>query len=323
MTTSALGKHLTPWLAWWLSGMREAWERLPKPAALTSKPDIFLAPSGHVLSYAGGQWTQATPPHAAARGRLLAEDDVLLRRIRLPVLKAEELQQAIELEARSSSPFPWASTLYGYSLAHAPDGLLDIEIALTRRRTDLEGSLPLYAQGATGPIPMGHAPTQPLSPWYRDGWTLILLGALALVALVGILTPTLLMRADVRTGNEVLAHLHAVTAPLQAQRDELLRLQQDLEQIQAYARNHPIPLALLDDITRAMPDGSWLIRMELKHGHLTLDGYADDSGVIVSALERIPSLKDVRLGAGVTRNPGNGKEIFRIEASLAEQGAQS
>ncbi|MEW6727937.1 MAG: PilN domain-containing protein [Pseudomonadota bacterium] len=323
MTSSALGKHITPWLAWWLSGMRDAWDRLPKPAALTPKPSIFLDPSGRPLSYANGQWTEAAPPHAAPRGRLLAENDVLLRRIHLPVLKAEELQQAIELEARSSSPFPWASTLHGHSIVHAPDGLLDIEIALTRQRTGLDGSLPLYAQGFTGPIPMGHAQTRPSSPWYRDGWTLILLGALALVSFIGVLTPTLLMRADVRAGNEVLARLSAATAPMQAQRDELVRLQQDLDQIQAYARSHPIPLVLLDDITRAMPDGSWLIKMELKHGHLILDGYADDSGVIVSALERIPGLKDVRLGSGVTRNPGNGKEIFRIEASLVEQGAQS
>lgn len=323
MTLSALGKHITPWLAWWLSGMREAWDRLPKPAPLNPQPSIFLDPNGRPLSYAKGQWTEATPPHATPRGRLLAEDDVLLRRTRLPVLKADELRQAIELEARSSSPFPWASTLYGYTIVHAPDGWLDIEIALTRRRTDLDGSLPPYAQGCTGPIPMGHAQARQSPSWYRDGWTLTLLAALALVAFIGMLTPTLLMRADVRAGNEALARLSAATAPLQTQRDELLRLQQDLEQIQAYARIHPIPLALLDDITRAIPDGSWLIKMELKHGHLTLDGYADDSGVIVSALERIPGLKDVHLGSGVTRNPGNGKEIFRIDARLDQGGAPS
>jgi general secretion pathway protein L len=323
MTSNALGKHITSWLAWWLSGMRDAWERLPKPAALQPKPSIFLDPNGRPLSYAGGRWLEAPLPSATPRGQLLAADEVLLRQLRLPVLPSEELRQAIELETRTASPFPWELTLHGYTIRYAPDGRLDIEIALTRRKTDVTPTLPLYAQGHTGPIPLGHQQGAPSTAWYRDAWTLTLLGALTLVILLGILTPTLLMRAEVRMGNETLARLNAAVAPLQAQRDQLLRLQQDLEQIQAYARLHPIPLGLLNDITRAIPDGSWLIKLELKHGHLTLDGYADDSGVIVAALERIPNLKNVRLGSGVTRNPGNGKEIFRIEANLLEQGAPS
>ncbi|MEW6446137.1 MAG: PilN domain-containing protein [Pseudomonadota bacterium] len=320
MTQSTLRQRLAPWMAWWRSGMGEAWARLPKPSALKPRPRIFQHSDGLLRAYAEGRWAAVAPASGPIVGRLLNPDDVLLRQIRLPALEPAELRNAIELEARGASPFPWADTLHGYNVRHAPDGLLDIEIALSRRATEDTVDYPLlHAMGSLGPIAMGDTTnSQAPETWYRDRITLALLGLLLLLALLAALTPTLLMRAEVRAGNVALERIAAATAPLVAQRDELTRIQQSLEQIQAYAQIHPIPLQLIEHITQAMPDGNWLTQMGLKSGQLTLDGYANDSGAIVAALEKIPGLRDVRLGSGVTRDPRNGKEIFRIEAQLSE-----
>ena len=96
-----------------------------------------------------------------------------------------------------------------------------------------------------------------------------------------------------------------------------------LTSVHAFATEHPDPLRLLEQLTQATPDGTWINQFILRKDQLTLDGSSDNAVAIVGLLAKIPELQDVRLGASVNRDPRNGRETFQILARIPAPAAPS
>lgn len=326
MTLDQIRKRIMPWVAWWRAGWIDAWERLPKPAVLQTPPRLFRGEDGSVFAFRQNHWAKlsSTSQVFATEGQLINDRFVLFRTLHLPPLSRDEIASAVTMELRVATPFPLADTLHGYGISHTKDGNILIELAICRRehieRVVAEG--PVFARGEHGPILIAPRHLAGVGNfWYRDRLTLSLLAALLLLVIAMLLSPLLLLRAETRGHEIALQRLSAATAPLVAQREELALLQRHLENAEHFAEQHPDMLFLLEQLSQRIPDQGWVEKLAVKKNELSLNGQADNTIAIISAIQTIPGLREVRLGSRVARDPRSGKETFQIDASITNQAA--
>ncbi len=317
--------QLTTWFNWWLGGCQDAWAMIPKPAALQSRPAVFQTTDGSHFSFSAttntyGAWLKV-PPTSTTQGILLTDDGVLLRELSLPPLSERDIAAAVAMDVQYATPFPSGDTHYGYSTRRSSHGQRQIEIAITRQSllTELHNQYPqhaLFARGQHGAIPLQHGGHSPQGVWYQSPLTLSLSALLILTLIAWVISPTLLLRAESMAYEAALAKLNRTAAPLLQKREELSTLQQQLESIRAFDKEHPAPQPLLEQLSAHIPDSTWISQLTLRRDQLTLEGNSDNAIAIVSLLEKIPELKEVRLGASINRDPRNGRETFQILARV-------
>jgi general secretion pathway protein L len=75
-------------------------------------------------------------------------------------------------------------------------------------------------------------------------------------------------------------------------------------------------VVMLEALTRVLPDGTWLQRLEINNDDLRLVGQSRDAAALIALLETSPFFKNVRLAAPVT--PVSGGEQFVIEGRSTE-----
>ena len=325
LNMSDVRTHLTTWFNWWLGGWQEAWAMLPKPAALQTRPPVFRTTDGTRLSFSAtanthGTWLN-TPHTSAPQGVLLADDDVLLRELNLPPLSERDIAAAVAMDAQIASPFPASDTHYGYSIRRLPNGQRHIEIALTRKSKleQLQTQYPqqaLFARGQRGAIPLQNDGHSQQTAWYRSPLTLSLSVLLSLVLIAWIISPTLLLRAESIAHETALAKLKREAAPLLQKREELNNLKLELENALAFKNEHPDPLFILEQLSSNIPDSTWINQLSQRKDQLTFDGTSENAIAIVGLLEKIPCLKEVRLGTSINRDPRSGRETFQILARI-------
>jgi general secretion pathway protein L len=79
-------------------------------------------------------------------------------------------------------------------------------------------------------------------------------------------------------------------------------------------RNSPLTDALLDDLTRRLPEDTYLERLQLENGQVQLQGQAKEAAKLIALLQGSPCLGDPRLQGQIQPDPRTGKERFQITA---------
>lgn len=75
-------------------------------------------------------------------------------------------------------------------------------------------------------------------------------------------------------------------------------------------------VGLLEVISRALPDGTFLFRLEIARGELNLHGSSDAASSLIAILEATESLHEVRFASPVTRDGASARERFHIVARI-------
>ncbi|HEY6894143.1 MAG TPA: PilN domain-containing protein, partial [Rhodanobacteraceae bacterium] len=79
-------------------------------------------------------------------------------------------------------------------------------------------------------------------------------------------------------------------------------------------RNSPLTDALLDDLTRRLPEDTYLERLQLENGQVQLQGQSKEAAKLISLLSNSACLGDPRLQGQIQPDPRTGKERFQITA---------
>ncbi len=145
-------------------------------------------------------------------------------------------------------------------------------------------------------------------------------GYYALVVLAGLLVAAILgwggsnvlhqRRVSDKLESE-LKRLGTEVATINQTRDKLKALEQQLEMLNALRKRHVPVLNVLQELTRAVPQGSWLERFAITDKGGEIEGYADSASALIPLLAASPLLKDVAFLSPITKGKG-GKERFRI-----------
>jgi general secretion pathway protein L len=78
----------------------------------------------------------------------------------------------------------------------------------------------------------------------------------------------------------------------------------------------PYVTVMLEELTRALPDETFLTDIELTGSKLRVTGVSRDASALIALIERSPGFADAGFFAPTTRGAGNAGDQFRIEATV-------
>jgi general secretion pathway protein L len=316
--------------------LREGWaEALRWPALRWLTPDdavrVLHADGTESVRHGVSARTIAAPARVRFAAVELAEDALLRRSLVLPRLADDELRQAVELDVRAASPFPEDEVAWGYEVERGER--LRVDIALTSRKMieqqvqalaprlgDVQpevwvgGERPFVIPGYGEPARLARARRMRLALFGLLSMTALLLAALAV-------TPTLQLRERaieaVRKNDELLR----VVKPQAQMRDELVRLGEQIRLLGKASEQRQDVVALIDQITRQLPDDANLTRLEISSaGTVRIIGQADNAAQLLQTLGANPAFREVRAPSGIAKAPAGSKEGFTIEFRVGGEG---
>jgi general secretion pathway protein L len=110
-------------------------------------------------------------------------------------------------------------------------------------------------------------------------------------------------------------------AKIAASRAQDARMQlQDLvqpgEEFQRLRSSKPLAVAVLDEITRVVPDDTWLDRVEIDEGLIRVHGESEQASVLLALFENSDMFSDASFSSTITRNARSEQDRFAIEATI-------
>jgi len=319
------------------SYLREGWaEALRWPAFRWLTPDDavrVLAPDGTESVRLGVSARRISAPAKVRFAAIeLAEDTVLRRSLVLPRLSEQEVRQSVELDVGAASPFSADDVAWGYRVGRGDR--LQVDIALTSRRL-IERQIEALRPRLDGVAPEvwvgGERPF--LIPGYGEArrlararqmrlalFGLLVVTALLLTALA--VTPTLQLRERTLEAARKSGELAPTVAPQVKMRDEVARLGEQIAVLRKASEQRQDVVALIDQVTRQLPDDAVLNRLEISGGTVRISGQADNAAQLLQTLGSNPAFREVRAPAGITRAIAGSKEGFTIEFRVGQEGKQ-
>jgi len=356
----AAGSPVRRFFAWWLEQLRELLPAmLRQPDSGPADLLLIRLHDGqlHLQRQLDGQWSELgrLPADTDARALDLAlhghrspgqslvvrlpEDAGLHRRVELPLAAEQELHQVLAYQLDSLSPYPAGQIYFSYRIARRDPGAgkltVDLYLAPRKRidqaikqveelglapdvvdfRTGDELDTPLMnlLPGAAAPG-TGRRRTR-LSRLNR--WLLLLNAGL----LIAVTTSQLLGKAARVERLET----QVETARLQADvairlRRKVGKLEQENSFLQDRRQGIRPMLTLLDELTRILPDGTWLVEVRLDPREIRLYGLSSQATTLISEIENSPLFEQVTFQAPVVQDERAGGERFQIRALITRPG---
>jgi general secretion pathway protein L len=268
---------------------------------------------------------------------LLPDDKVLAKRITLPAAAEENLREVLGFEMDLHTPFEVSEVYYDYTvvgrdstrqqvtvdLVYAPrdavDGLVDgtsnlgmkTDIVTCRRRDNANLQ------------PVNLLPQEQRRARRIDVKNL----NLALTAMLAVLLFAAVTIPIVQK-NRVIEAMEARVQTAAAAAREGSQLRQDIEKMADASRflvekkaADVMAVELIDEVSRILPDHSWITRLNLSETELQIQGQSTSSASLIAAIESSSYFENVRFASPVVQIQGTNNDRFHIAASVVEPSA--
>lgn len=258
----------------------------------------------------------------------LPSSSALWVRMELPAAAKENLAEVVAFEMDRYTPFR-ADQVY-YACSPAGGGLngsqLPVDVTVVPRPT-VEAALQAAARLGVQPDQVdvaGAAPSgslriedaEPEAPKVRPARVPVLAVLAAALTMGAIVLPIVSMQykvaglrdrfAVVRGRAEAIAALKKEIVALRTEQDFLLRRKQQTVTVSR----------LLADVTRILPDDTWLTDFDIAGDRLQLGGYALSASSLVGLLEHSRGFQHTSFLSPVIQDPLVGKERFSISTQI-------
>lgn len=307
------------------TGLALALERPDRVRALAELPWQGEAGDAPLLGRVLGARLAELP-----RWLVLPADAGLRRPMRLPGAAAERLRDVVAFEIDRQTPFAAASVVYDARvLARRDDGQIDAELVVVPRRTldEALAALGPVADGLAGVdlddgagralgidlLPAGRRQRR-ADPWRR--WN-ALLAAVAGFALFAGLWQILDNRRAAADAFEAASRPRIEQArAASALRQRLFDLIEGTRYLQDQRAGRPTMVELLDELSRRLPDGTFLEKLAIENDRLLLIGLSTEASALVKQLEGSPLWRSPALTGALQPDPRSRRDRFTLTAEL-------
>jgi general secretion pathway protein L len=264
----------------------------------------------------------------------LPVDDVIFRRINVPAQAGSLLPGIVGNQIERLSPWRTDDAAYGFDARTSADATsLDVDVLITPRAALDETCRRLEELGlrVDRVVAAGRAgdAAAPVTLWSRFADASDTSLARAGVAIAAVIAATVCMTAAVG----LWAFLAATSADGEADdvASDIARLQRGAqgtsprslaatappaERAWALKETSPAAVVVVEALSRALPDTSYLTELNLEGAALRIVGFADDAPSLIAPLETSGHLTDVRFFAPTTRASDGRRFVFHIEAHV-------
>ncbi|WP_291936125.1 PilN domain-containing protein [Limnohabitans sp.] len=275
--------------------------------------------------------TQETP----FEGLVLPEDKVLWSQLSLPGLQGDARHAAVQMEVDRLNPFPPEELLWTYH-TQTLNGVQKVQIAITSSRLVAEQIVnDSAARQLRGQKPAVNAPEvwaqEPSTGqyilfagfgetirWQRTRqWRTINLLLVLLIVLVGLaaaVTPSLQLRSRVQQAHSSFVGLQDKAAAAVAAREQMTKLNNKVQQLQALAGKRMVPEHVLLLLTKYIPDDTYILVLDIKQSTINITGITPNATALMQHLGKQPGVTKVTAPNAARRE--RDKEVFNIEFIL-------
>lgn len=251
----------------------------------------------------------------------------LRRRTRLPLAARDNLDEALGYDMDRQTPFAEDEVYYGAREIGIDrhGGWVEAELEVIRR-DDVDPALDALraaglqvdrveasSGGGANLLPPDQRPAPGGMPRRMSG--LLAVVAVALAVTAGYL-PLHHLNNELTAVERRVAAARSAANQVETLRQELAALRAREARIFERKRAEPMALALLDEVTRAMPDGTFAIDLSLDGGEVQVTGYSDKASDLISKLEAAPHLTETRFRSPVTQDQRVGAERYNVAAKV-------
>lgn len=85
-------------------------------------------------------------------------------------------------------------------------------------------------------------------------------------------------------------------------------------------RSEPVLVHVLEDLTKRLPDGTWLTYLQYKNGNLQVRGESADASSLIALIEASPLFENTRFVSPVTRNSVANTDRFQLAMDVLNGG---
>ncbi|HEX8009608.1 MAG TPA: PilN domain-containing protein [Casimicrobiaceae bacterium] len=263
---------------------------------------------------------------------------VLRKQLSLPAAVEENLTQALAYDLDRHTPFRPEQLYFDATV-------IGRDAAKKTLRVDWVAALKSIVDGARkqvedwGAVVVAVVPGPPTAttrlnllpdaarprPWQWRRWEMwVPLALVATFALAAVLVPLVQKRQYAIALNALSTEAGAQAQVADKLRQELERMENDYNYILAKKYAYPSTVVVLDEVTRVLPDDTWITQLELKTSgrgkevqrDLYLRGESANAGKLIALLEDSKLVELVAPRSPTTRIQGSDGEIFDLGARL-------
>jgi general secretion pathway protein L len=270
---------------------------------------------------------------------VLPADKVLIKQLTLPLAIEENLREALSFQMDRQTPFSVDQVYYDCHVRARDTNsqTLTVDLVVTPRQyvDELLDSLAdngLSPDRVSVPDPSSAGPLSVnLLPTGRRRKNrirvsrrrnLLLVTANLVIAAAALATPVIQKQLAISSLEPQLQQ--AVDAAKSG--TELRQQVQLLADASKYLRDKKqselLVMRTVDEITRLLPDNTWVSRLDIDTGEIQLLGQSSSSEALIQLLEASPLLKNVRFRSPVTRIGTTEEDRFHLSADLVQEQSQ-
>ena len=268
---------------------------------------------------------------------LLPEDRVLARRVSLPAATEENLSEVLGFEMDLHTPFEASEVYYDYTIVGRDNARQKLTVDLVYAPKDAVTKL---VEGATSLglktdivtcrrrdnnnlQPVNLLP-QELRRTRRIDVRSVNLALTVLLALLLVATITIPIVQKNRAIAAVEAHVQVAAAEAR----EGAELRRDLEKMAAASQflvskkeSDLMAVELIDEVSRILPDHTWVARLDLSGTTLQIQGQSSSSASLIAIIESSPYFENARFGSPVVQITGTNDDRIFITADVVRKRA--
>ena len=253
----------------------------------------------------------------------------LLKEISLPVLPEAELRRALYYQIDRQTPFSAAEVNFDFRTLRTDkaSGQVTVLMAVVPKKL-VEQELARFSEWGAKPDVVSIGDAKGKAPPAFDlmkgvaekkkkpslAKTLNVAMAFALVAMVAVIGYSVL--EERRAAAE---ELSARVAEARRSAQEASRLQSDIENLRKdlsffadRKRRQPMVLAILLELTKIMPDHTWLSEFQFHDDEVRLSGYSSAASELIGLVDGSELFLEPRFRSPVMQDPSTGKERFNM-----------
>lgn len=265
----------------------------------------------------------------------LPRDQVVTRKAELPLAAEENLREVLGFEMDRLTPFSRAEVYYDFTITgrDTKRGRLGLSVFLAPKQTvdalidraEAHGftvkAVDISETDGDEVLGLNLLPTAPMRAPSPIGRAVAVAFTVAAVMLLLLAIEIPLQRkadyADA-VSQRVVAE-RARVAALRKLEEEIAGLQRQGGSLEDLKHRDGLTLALLDKVTRLLPDDAWLVQLSLAGNRLELTGFSPASSTLLTSFEESPLFAETVFRAPVTQDPRVGRERFSLSMKVVPQ----
>ena len=265
----------------------------------------------------------------------LPRDKVLQKSIRLPLATEENLREVLGFEMDRHTPFKSGDVFYDFRLVERDDEAQQIEVELAvAPRAVVDGALRATREFGLNAVSVEIAGDDPardhvfnLLPLEQNdgkggsgGGLIFVLGLLAL--LLGALAVYIPIDRERSEASRLLGRVAAAKAEAELAarlRDEIGETIEISGFLVGKKRQSPTVIEVLAELTRLLPDDTWLLQFQLRDSNITVAGFSASASDLVGVIERSPYFRGATFRSIVAQDVESGLERFQLSAVVERE----